>query len=121
MRSAIVRRLMLVATTIVAGGFISAALVRYAPGFGADERQLDPRFSSESIQAIRNSAVEEPSLVRLYFGSLRRILRGDLGTSRSLQRPVRQLLAERSRVTLEIVGKGWGTAWLVALLLVVAT
>src|SRR5271169_3872534 len=121
MGKAIVRRLLLVAITIVAGGFISAALARYAPGFGMDERQLDPRLSNESIEAIRNSAVEERSLVRLYFGSLRRILRGDLGTSQNLQRPVRQLLAERITVTLEVVGKGLAAAWLAAVLLVLAT
>jgi peptide/nickel transport system permease protein len=121
MGKAIVRRRLLVAITIVAGGFIFAALVRYAPGFGMDERQLDPRLSNESIEAIRNSAVEERSLVRLYFGSLRRILRGDLGTSQNLQRPVRQLLAERITVTLEVVGKGLGAAWLAAVLLVLAT
>lgn len=107
--------------TVVIGGFLSATLVRYAPGFGADERELDARLSSASIQAIRDSAAEERNLVHFYLRSLWRMMRGDLGTSRTLQRPVRQLLAERGAITLKLAGKGLGAAWLAALLLVLAT
>lgn len=121
LQSAIARRLIPVAITVVAGGFLSATLVRYAPGFGADERELDARLSSSSIQAIRDSAAEERSVVRFYARSLRRMMRGDLGTSRSLQRPVWQLLAERGPITLTLAGKGLIAAWLAAVLLVLAT
>jgi peptide/nickel transport system permease protein len=121
MRRAILRRLMLMAITVVAGGFLAAVLVRYAPGFGTDERQLDGRLNRESQQAIRNAAGEERSVGHYYIASLGRALRGDLGTSRCLQRPVRQLLAERSVVTLIIVAKGLGTAWVAAVLLLLAT
>lgn len=112
---------MLVTITIVAGGFLSATLVRYAPGFGTDERQLDARLTSESIQTIRDAAAEERSVGRFYLESLHHALRGDLGTSRSLQRPVRQLLAERGAVTLGLAGKGLSAAWLAAVLLVLVT
>ena len=121
MRSVLVHRLLMAVMTVVAGGFISATLVRYAPGFGTDERQLDARLSSQSIQAIRDEASEERSIVAYYAGSLRRALNGDLGNSRTLQRPVRALLAERGMVTLGMAGKGLGAAWLAAALLVFAT
>jgi peptide/nickel transport system permease protein len=121
MRSVLVHRLLMAVMTVVAGGFISATLVRYAPGFGTDERQLDARLSSESIQAIRAEASEERSIFGYYAGSLRRALHGDLGNSRTLQRPVRALLAERGVITLGMAGKGLGTAWLAAALLVLAT
>ncbi len=102
MRSAILRRLTLAAMTVIAGGLISATLVRYAPGFGTDERQLDARLSSDSIRAIRDANSEERNIVHFYAGSLGRILHGDFGESRSLNRPVRQLLQERAPVTLRL-------------------
>ena len=114
-------RLVILAATIVAGGLLSATLARYAPGFGADERQLDARLSSESIQAIRSASREERSIATYYARSLLRLARGDLGNSRSLQRPVRELLAERGAVTLRLVGAGLAIAWGFALLLVLAS
>src|SRR5664280_332703 len=84
MRTAILHRLTLAAMTVVAGGLISATLVRYAPGFGTDERQLDARLSSDSIQAIRNANSEERNILHFYAGCVRRALHGDFGESRSL-------------------------------------
>jgi peptide/nickel transport system permease protein len=112
---------MLMAITIVAGGLLSATLVRYAPGFGTDEMQLDARLNSESLRAIRNATGEEQRVGRFYIESLWRTMRGDLGTSHSLQRPVLQLLAERGAVTLALAGKGLASAWLAATLIVLAT
>jgi peptide/nickel transport system permease protein len=117
----IVIRVTLVALTIAVGGFLSATLVRYAPGFGTDERQLDARLSGESIAAIRATSADERNIVSSYGSAFRRATRGDLGTSRTLQRPVRELIAERGIVTLRTVGAGLMTAWLAALLLVLAS
>ena len=113
-------RLVILAATVVAGGLLSATLARYAPGFGADERQLDARLSSESIQAIRSASREERSIATYYARSLLRLARGDPGNSRSLQQPVRELLAERGAVTLRLVGAGLAIAWGFALLLILA-
>lgn len=115
------RRVMLAGMTIVAGGLLSATLVRYAPGFGADERLLDARLSSASIAALKNATAEERSIVRYYLGYMRRALRGDFGVSRSLNRPVRELLAERAGVTFQLAGKAMLGAWLAAGALVFAT
>jgi len=112
---------MLAVMTVVAGGLISATLARYAPGFGTDERQLDARLSGDSIAAIRRLNSEERSVFTYYANSLWRAMHGDLGTSRSLNRPVRQLLAERSTVTLRIAGEGLAVAWIAASLAVLAT
>jgi peptide/nickel transport system permease protein len=116
MWNVILKRLLLVAMTIVVGGFLSATLVRYGPGFGTDERQLDARLSSESIQAIRNTTMEERKILPYYLGWFRQALHGEFGNSTSMQRPVGQLIAERSAVTLGIVGKGLAAAWLAAML-----
>jgi len=121
MRSSILRRLLLVVITIVEGGLVSATMVRYAPGFGADERQLDARLSSDSIQAIRNANTDERNIVRFYFASICKTFRGDLGISRSLNRPVRQLLQERAAVTAAVAGKGLALAWSAAAVIVFVT
>jgi peptide/nickel transport system permease protein len=118
MRKAILRRLALAVATVVAGGLISAALVRYAPGFGADERQLDARLSSDSIQAIRNANSQDRNVLHFFAGCILRALHGDLGESQSLNRPVQQLLRERAPLTLQVAGWGLALAWGVAALLV---
>ncbi len=121
MGAAILRRLMLALLTVAVGGLISAMLARYAPGFGIDERQLDPRLSRESIAAIREQNTEERNILRYYVRYTAAILHGDLGVSRSLNRPVRDLLAERSMVTLALVAKGMALAWVAALLVAILT
>ena len=121
MRSEFLRRAILAILTVVAGGLISATLARYAPGFGTDERQLDTRLSSASIAAIRELHAEERDVFGYYANSLRRALHGDLGTSRSLNRPVRQLIVERFSVTLKLIGQGLALAWIAASLAVLAT
>jgi peptide/nickel transport system permease protein len=118
MRTAILGRLTLAAMTVIAGGLISATLVRYAPGFGTDERQLDARLSSDSIQAIRNANSEERNILHFYVGCVGRALHGDFGESRSLNRSISQLLQERAPVTLAIAGRGLALAWAVAALAV---
>ena len=121
MGSSILRRLLLVVITILEGGLVSATLVRYAPGFGADERRLDARLSSDSIQAIQNANADERNIVRFYFASICKTFRGDLGISRSLNRPIRQLLQERTAVTAVVAGKGLVLAWSAAAVVVFAT
>ena len=114
-------RILLAALTIAAGGFLSTTLARYAPGFGSDERQLDSRFNQESREAFRLESVAERDVTTYYVKALRRMVHGDFGWSRTLRRPVRELLAERGAVTLRLVSAGLILAWTAAILLVVAT
>src|SRR5271166_1000783 len=121
MGMSIVRRLRLAGMTVMLGTLVSATLVRYAPGFGTDERQLDARLSSESLAAIRSAAAGERSIVPYYFNYFRHAIHGDLGVSRSLNRPVRDVLAERIGVTARLASKAMLVAWVMAVLLVFAT
>ena len=41
MRTRLLHRLAAVVITVILGGCLAATLVRYAPGFGIDERELD--------------------------------------------------------------------------------
>jgi peptide/nickel transport system permease protein len=105
---------------VLIGGFLGATLVRLAPGFGVDEEELDARLSAQSIQALREARVGDGNLLVFYFDYLNRLLHGDLGNSRTLQRPVLQLVAERLPETLKSVALGLALGWSAGFLLAVA-
>lgn len=104
---------------LLLGGFLGATLVRLAPGFGADESELDSRLSAESVAALRQANAGDRNLMAFYAHYWSRLLRGDLGESQTLHEPVRQLLAERFPSTLESVGLGLGLGWTLGLALAV--
>jgi peptide/nickel transport system permease protein len=108
--------LAIVATALI-GGFLSATLVRLAPGFNTDEAQLDPRLNSASVQALRQSRLEQDNIFDFYAHSLGRALRGDLGTSISLGQPVSSLFRDRIPLTLRLVGMGLLLSWAAVLAL----
>jgi peptide/nickel transport system permease protein len=106
--------LTLVATALL-GGLLAAALVRLAPGFDVDEQQLDPHLNSESVQALRQTRLDQHNIFRFYFHSLQRAAHGDMGTSISLGQPVSLLLRQRAPLTLRLVGIGLLLSWAVAM------
>jgi peptide/nickel transport system permease protein len=107
-----------VLTTLIAG-LIGATLVRFGPGFDADEQQLDPRLNATSVQALRDSHNSERHLLSYYAHFLGRMASGDWGVSRSLGRPVRELFAERAGTTFELMGAGVAGGWALGLALAV--
>jgi len=113
----IARHGLALAATVLLGGLLSALLVRLAPGFDADEAQLDPHLSSETVQALREARLAQRNIFRFYFRSLQRAAHGDLGTSLSLGQPVSLLLRERFPLTLRLVSVGLLLSWTVAMAL----
>ena len=105
---------------VLLGGLCGATLVRIAPGFGVDEEELDTRLSAQSIQKLRTAQPSE-SLGSFYVSYLTRLLRGDLGNSRTLQAPVSQLLSDRFPETMKSVGFGLTLGWSLGLSLAIAT
>jgi len=112
------RRLTCLALTILLAAFLAACLVRFAPGFGMDERQLDARLNTESIQAIQGEYSGETSVFRYFGNYLAALCRGDFGQSISLGRPVRELMADRLGLTLRSAAAGLAWAWALALAVV---
>jgi peptide/nickel transport system permease protein len=98
-----VRRILLIA---LIGGLLGATLVRLGPGFGVDERELDNRLSQESRQAIRAEHAVDNNIGMFYVRYLKGMIHGDLGFSRSLNRPVTELLRERLPLTLGSLAYG---------------
>ncbi|MBV9505628.1 MAG: ABC transporter permease subunit [Acidobacteriia bacterium] len=111
----ICRRLIWFMVVLLVGGLVGAVLVRVAPGFGTDERMLDARLSNASIQAIARERSGGADIGWYYVDYLGRLLRGDLGTSVSLGRPVRELLGERMGTSVRSAGLGLALAWTLAL------
>jgi peptide/nickel transport system permease protein len=118
--SALPKLVVRIVVTVLLGGFLGATLVRVAPGFGVDEEELDARLSAQSIQVLRETRASQPNLRVFYFRYLNRLLHGDLGNSRTLQRPVSQLVAERLPETLKSVALGLALGWSAGFLLAVA-
>lgn len=100
-----------IAVVVLLGGFLGATLVRFAPGYGVDEEELDSRLNHASIEALRQANQPEENLSLFYAHYLGRMLRGDLGNSRTLDKPVRELIVERFPETLKNVGIGLILGW----------
>ncbi|HLZ93139.1 MAG TPA: ABC transporter permease [Candidatus Acidoferrum sp.] len=113
----LLRHLLMLVSLGLAGAFVSATLVRFAPGYGVEERELDPRWSAQSVEALRQQQALDGGLAAFYWHYLSGLASGDLGESESLKRPVRELLRRRLPVTGNSVVRGLGVAWMAAALL----
>jgi peptide/nickel transport system permease protein len=121
MRTRLLHRLAAVGMTVILGGFLAATLVRYAPGFGVDERELDTRFSRESIRRLREETGARGQGTGLYYVHyMARVFTGDLGVSAGFRRPVAALIAERFPETVRSAGAGLGCGWTAGMLLALA-
>jgi peptide/nickel transport system permease protein len=113
----IVRHGLVLIATVLLGGFLSAVLVRLAPGFDSDERELDPHLSAASVQSLRQTRLEQHDIFHFYFHSLQRAIHGDLGVSISLGQPISSLLRERAPLTLRLIALGLFMSWTLAIAL----
>lgn len=102
---------------MLAASFLGALLLRYAPGFASDERELNSGLSNSSIQAIRQERLADANVPRFYLHYLISLGRGDLGNSQSLNQPVRTLLGDRLPVTLRNLSLALALAWILGLAL----
>lgn len=108
------------AVIMLMASFAGAMLMRLAPGFTSDDQELNSGLSGESIQAIRQARQADANVPRFYAQYLASLVKGDLGTSRSLNQPVKDLLRERLPVTLFNLAFALAVGWLLGLALAVA-
>jgi peptide/nickel transport system permease protein len=109
-----------VAITVVLGGLLSASLVRFAPGFEADEELLDARRSDESLRKLRDERRAKSNVLAFYARFLKRYALGDLGESRLFHRSVVELLRERAVPTLIETATGLALGWFAGLVMALA-
>jgi peptide/nickel transport system permease protein len=100
--------------------FAGAMLMRVAPGFSSDDQELNSGLSAESIQAIRQARQADANVPRFYAHYLASLVKGNLGTSSSLNQPVKDLLRERLPVTLMNLAFALAAGWLLGLALAIA-
>src|SRR5438477_12065282 len=111
----ILTKLAVVVAVVLLGGLIAATLVRYSPGFGVDERELDPRLSAQSVELLRQTNAQQRNIVQVYLRYLRAAARGDLGRSRLLDQPITTLLRQRLPLTMASVATGLFISWAASL------
>ncbi|HVH86645.1 MAG TPA: hypothetical protein VM912_07960, partial [Terriglobales bacterium] len=111
------RHLLPILLTVLLGGLLSAILVRLAPGFGVQETDLNSQLSLETRQALHAEDARERNVLFYYWHYLSGLAHGDLGYSRSMDRPVVELLRDRFPETLESLAVGVAGGWLLGLAL----
>src|SRR5690242_8627029 len=114
---AVRRQLITIVLTALIGGLLGATLVRFAPGFGVQESDLNAQLSAETRQALHQQDANERNVLSYYGHYLAQLSRGDFGYSRSLNRPVLELLRDRIPETLYSLAIGVGGGWLLGLAL----
>ncbi len=114
---ALLRQISAAFVTLLIGGFLGAALIRFSPGYDADLRDVDPRYSAAARAAIHAENSGGENLLVFYRHYLARALHGDFGMSRAFDTPVSNLLASRAGTTLRLIGWGLALGWAVGLAL----
>jgi peptide/nickel transport system permease protein len=104
---------------LLISGLAGATLTRLAPGFGIDERVLDPRLSVQSLETIEHEHAAERNPLTFYIRFLAGMLRGDAGRSVVFAQPVGPLIGERAPRTFRTVMAGLGYGWSAAVLLAI--
>lgn len=93
----------------------STLLVRFAPGYLSDAREMDSRYASAARAELSAEATRSRSLPRMLLAELRGPLRGDFGISRQFAVPVSELIAPRLTVSGGLLLRGMGLGWTIAL------
>jgi ABC-type dipeptide/oligopeptide/nickel transport system permease component len=55
-----------VVVIMLLAGLLGATLIRIAPGFASDERQLNSNLSAQSMQAIRQTRIADANILQYY-------------------------------------------------------
>jgi ABC-type dipeptide/oligopeptide/nickel transport system permease component len=118
--SALKKLLWRLGRVILLAGLVAAAtlaLVRYAPGYFADSREMDAQHAEgvrSELDARRLSDSSAGVMARAVAAGW---LHGNLGVSRQYGVPVWELIRPRLPVTFGLLGRALGFAWLSAAVL----
>ncbi|HUA92156.1 MAG TPA: ABC transporter permease subunit [Terracidiphilus sp.] len=92
----------------------STLLVRYAPGYLSDAREMDSRYGDAAREELSAEAARSGSLRHLLSTEVSAWLRGDAGTSRQYGIPVAELIRPRLAVTGRLLLRALILAWSLA-------
>ena len=93
----------------------STLLVRFAPGYWSDARELDSHYAEGARRELQAESARSGSIMHLLAAELGGYVRGDFGQSREYQVPVEELLKPRLAVTGSLIFRAICLGWLLAL------
>lgn len=110
----VLRRLVRMAVVIVLVAIGSTALVRFAPGYLSDAREMDARYADAARDQLTTEAARSASVLSMVCGEMKGWLRRDIGVSRQYEVPVTELLRPRLAVTASLLTRSMLLAWMIA-------
>jgi peptide/nickel transport system permease protein len=90
-------------------------LVRYAPGYLSDAREMDARYGDVARAGLSAEAARSHSLRQMLAAEMGGWMRGNGGISRQFGVPVSELIRPRLAVTGRLLLRGIALAWALAL------
>jgi peptide/nickel transport system permease protein len=90
-------------------------LVRFAPGFFSDSREMDARYAQAAQAEIQAENSRQESVGQIALRELKSLRHGDFGESRQYHVPVAELIGARLRVSAMLLAQGILRGWLLAL------
>jgi peptide/nickel transport system permease protein len=105
-RMLVILILVMVGTTI---------LVRFAPGYLSDEREMDPRYAQSARIELAQEASRSNSLLQMLSSEAGEWLHGDFGRSRQFDVSVLELIRPRLMVTGGLLLRSLLLGWMLAI------
>jgi peptide/nickel transport system permease protein len=94
---------------------VSSAMVRLAPGYLSDAREMDAKYASAARQELASEARRNGSIAQVLLNEMTDWTRGTLGLSREYEVPVAELIRPRLAVTGSLTLRAIALAWVLAL------
>jgi len=107
-----VGRTLLLMLFVAAGTIL---LVRFAPGYFADSREMDAKYAEAARLEIQAENSQQQSLSLIAIREVKGWIKGDFGESRQYHVPVAELIGARIRVSALLLAEGILYGWLIAI------
>jgi peptide/nickel transport system permease protein len=89
-------------------------LVRFAPGFFSDSREMDAKYAQAARAEIQEESDQGQSVNLIATQEFKNWLKGDFGESRQYHVPVAELIGARVRISAWLLAQGIFRGWLLA-------
>ena len=105
---------------VLLAGLGTIALMRVAPGYFTDERELDAQYAATTREALAAQQQQEGSVLHLMATEALEALHGDFGTSRQFGVPVSELVRARAATSARLLAGSVLGGWLLSLAMALA-
>ena len=112
-------RLLRIVSLIVFAALGTIALMRFAPGYFTDEREMDAAHAEGARASLKTEEHLQGSVLALTRDLVANWSRGNLGESKQYGVPVVELIKPRVAITAKLLASGIACGWATALMLAV--